>query len=137
MNERKWHRVEKDLYLYTSYWQSAWLYVQLTNEKELGAEDLLVVDIRVGLAPPPNPSSDHTWESGPGGIWMLRSKFSGKIDQTVTEVDVLFGVDAVDPRPQWTLMDSSLPLNAQPKVLAARLSILRGRAKPRSDARLV
>jgi predicted MPP superfamily phosphohydrolase len=31
-------------------------------------------------------------------------------------------------------MDSSFQLNAQPKVLAARLSILRGRAKPRSDA---
>ena len=65
---------------------------------------------------------------------MLRSKFSGKVDQAVTEVDVLFGVDAVDPRPQWTLMRSSLQLNAQPKVPVARLSVLRGRAKPRPDA---
>ena len=92
------------------------------------------MDIRVG-EPPPNPSSDHSWESRPGGIWVLRSKFSGKIDQAVTEVDVLFGVDAVDPRPQWTLMRSSLQLNAQPKVPVARLSVLRGRAKPRPDAR--
>jgi Calcineurin-like phosphoesterase len=129
----KWHRVEKDLYLYTSQ-QSAWLYVALANEEELVAEDLLVIDIRVG-EPPPNPSSDHSWESRPGGIWVLRSKFSGKIDQAVTEVDVLFGVDAVDPRPQWTLMRSSLQLNAQPKVPVARLSVLRGRAKPRPDAR--
>lgn len=111
LEPRKWYRVEKDLYLYTSSRQSAWLYVQLANEKELGEEDLLVMDIRVGMAPPPNPGSYHTWESRPGGIWMLRSKFSGKIDQAVTEVDVLFGVD-VDPRPQWTLVDSSLQLNA-------------------------
>ena len=133
LNPRIWHRVEKDLYQYTSQ-QSAWLYIALADEKELVAEDLLVMDIRVG-EPPPNPSSDHLWESRPGGIWVLRSKFSGKTDRAVTEVDVLFGVNAVDPRPQWTLMRSSLKLNAQPKVPVARLSVLRGRAKPRTDTR--
>jgi hypothetical protein len=127
----KWHRIEKELYLYTSQ-QSAWLYVALANEEELEADDLLVMDIRVG-EPPPNVG--HSWESRPGGIWVLRSKFSGKIDQAVTEVDVLFGVDAVDPRPQWALMRSSLQLNAQPMVPVARLSVLHGRAKPRPDAR--
>lgn len=134
LDPRIWHHVKKDLYLYTSQ-QSAWLYVALANEEELVAEDLVVTDIRVG-EPPPNPSSDHSWESRPGGIWVLRSKFSGKIDQAVTEVDVLFGVDAVDPRPQWTLMPSSLQLNAQPKVPVARLSVLRGRAKPDARAAL-
>lgn len=102
LDPRIWHRIEKDLYLYTSQ-QSAWLYVALANEGQLAAEDLLVMDISVG-EPPPNPSSGHLWERRPGGIWVLRSKFSGKIDQAVTEVDVLFGTDAVDPRPQWTLM---------------------------------
>jgi hypothetical protein len=133
LDPRIWHRIEKELYLYTSQ-QSAWLYVALANEEELAAEDLLVMDIRVGK-PPPNPSSGHSWESRPGGIWVLRSKFSGKIDQAVTEVDVLFGMDAVDPRPQWALMQSSLQLNAQPKVPVARLSVLHGRVKPRPDAR--
>jgi hypothetical protein len=108
LDPRIWHRIDKDLYLYTSQ-QSAWLYVALASEEELVAEeDLLVMDITVGEAPP-NPSSG--WESRPGGIWVLRSKFSGKIDEVVTEVDVLFGTDAVDPRPQWTLMLSSLELN--------------------------
>jgi hypothetical protein len=130
---RIWHRIEKDLYLYTSQ-QSAWLYVALVNEEELAAGDLLVMDIRVG-EPPPNPSSGHSWESRPGGIWVLRSKYSGKIDQAVTDVDVLFGMDAVDPRPQWTLMRSSLQLNGQPNVPVARLSVLYGRAKPRPGAR--
>ncbi|KAK4232971.1 Metallo-dependent phosphatase [Achaetomium macrosporum] len=130
---RIWHRIEKELYLYTAQ-QSAWLYVALANEEELAAEDLVVMDIRVG-DPPPNPSSGHSWESRPGGIWVLRNKFSGMIDQAVTEVDVLFGMDAVDPRPQWALMRSSLQLNAQPKVPVARLSVLHGRAKPRPDAR--
>jgi hypothetical protein len=133
LDPRIWHRIEKELYLYTSQ-QSAWLYIALANEEELAAEDLLVIDIRVGELPP-NPSSGHLWESRPGGIWVLRSKFSGKINQAVTEVDVLFGTDAVDPRLQWALMRSSLQLNAQPNVPVARLSVLHGRAKPRPDAR--
>ena len=124
-----WHRLEKDLYLHTSH-QSAWLYVALTNEEELAAGDLLVMDIRVG-APPPNASLGRSWESRPGGIWVLRSKFSEKIDEAVTEVDILFGIDAVDPRPQWTLMRSALQLNAQPNVPIARLSVFHGRVKPR------
>ncbi|KAF1968754.1 Metallo-dependent phosphatase [Bimuria novae-zelandiae CBS 107.79] len=128
-----WHRIEKELHLFTAQ-RSAWLYVALANEEELGAEDLVVTDIRVGN-PPPNSSSDHLWESRPGGIWVLRSSFSGKISQVVTEVDVLFGVDAVDPRPQWTLTPTPLQLHTQPKVPVARLSVLRGRAKPRPDAR--
>lgn len=70
----------------------------LAKEEELAAEDLVVVDIKIGeLAP--NPSSGHSWESRPGGIWVLRSNFSGRIDHDVTEIGVLFGTDAVDPRP--------------------------------------
>ncbi|KIW40704.1 uncharacterized protein PV06_07881 [Exophiala oligosperma] len=131
LNPETWHRIEKELYLHTSQ-RSAWLYVALANEDDLTAEDLLVMDIAMGEAPP-NPSSNRSWESRPGGIWVLRSKFSGKVDDVVTEVDVLFGIDAVDPRPQWTLMRSPLQLDAQPKVPGARLSLLRGRAKRRPN----
>lgn len=133
LDPRIWHRVEKDLYLHTSQ-KSAWLYVALAREEDLVPEDLLVMDIRV-CEPPSNPSSDYSWESRPGGIWVLRSCFSGRIGQAVTEVDVLFGMDAVDPRPQWTLMRSSLQLNAEPYVPVARLSVLRGRVKPRPNVR--
>lgn len=137
LDQREWHRIEKDLYLYTSPQQSAWLYVQLANAKDLEAEDLLVMDIRVGLTPPLNPSPYHTWESRPCGIWLLRSKYCGNVDDAITEVDVLFGVDAVDPRPQWTLMDSALLLNAQPKIPTARISLRRGRPKPRLNPDIV
>ncbi|CAJ2506162.1 Uu.00g002920.m01.CDS01 [Anthostomella pinea] len=133
LNSWKWHRIDKDLYLHTSQ-QSAYLYVALANKEKLAAEDLLVMDIRVGQAPS-DPSPGHSWESRPGGIWVLRGNFSGKIDQAVTEVDVLFGIDAVDPRPQWDLMRSPLQLNARSKIPVARLSVLHGRARPRPDAR--
>ncbi|KAF2866021.1 Metallo-dependent phosphatase-like protein [Massariosphaeria phaeospora] len=134
LDPRIWHRIEKDLHLYASH-QSAWLYVALANEEKLAPEDLVVVDIRVG-EPPPNTSPDCAWESRHGGIWVRRrSKSSCKIDQAVTGMDVLFGIDAVDPRPQWALMQSPLQLNTRQDVPVARLSVLHGRAKPRSDTR--
>jgi hypothetical protein len=129
LDSRIWHRIEKELYLYASQ-QSAWLYVALVNKEELrAAEDLVVVNISVGEQTPTD--SGTSWESRPYGIWLLRRKFS-TIDETVTEVDVFFGVDAVDPRPQWALMQSPLQLETHPKIPVARLSVLRGRA-PRSD----
>lgn len=128
LDPHKWHRIEKELYLHTSQ-QSAWLYIALANEEKLTADDLLVIDIRVGKLPP-SPSLGHSWESRPGGIWLLRRKFSGEIGLAVRMVDVLFGADAVDPRPQWALMQSSLQLNAQPKVPVARLTVLYYRVEP-------
>jgi hypothetical protein len=50
LDPRIWHRIEKELYLYTSQ-PSARLYVALVNEEELAAEDLLVIDISVGEQP--------------------------------------------------------------------------------------
>ena len=94
----------------------------------------MITDVIVSELPP---SFGHPWESRPGGIWVLKSKFSGAINQVVTEVDVLFGVDAVDPRPQWALMQSPLQLKAQPEVPVARLSILYGRTKQRPNPREV
>ena len=104
LDPRIQHRVEKDLYLYTSQ-QRVQLYVALANKEELIAKDLLVIDIRVSE---PNLSLDYLQESRPSGIQVLRSKFSGKINQAVTEVDVLFSVDAVDLRLQQTLIRLSL-----------------------------
>lgn len=134
LGNRNWYRVEKDLHLYTSSRQSAWLYLQLTTEKELEPGDLVVTEVRVGAVPAVDARSTYIWESRPGGIRLLRSKFSGKIDEVVTGVDVLFGADAVEPRPQWTLGDSALEVGALPKVPAARLTVLHGRAKPIPNA---
>ncbi len=133
LNPRTWHRVKKDLYQYTSQ-QSAWLYVTLANEKELVAENMLDMNIRVDESSF-NSSSNHSWESRSFEIRVQRSKFSDKIDLTVTEMNVLCDVNVVNSRSQWTLMRSSLQLNVQSKISIARLSVLRDRIKSRSDAR--
>jgi hypothetical protein len=102
LDSRIWYRIEKDLYLHTAQ-QSAWLHVAQAKETELTADDVLVMDVRVG-EPHPSADSDNSWESRPGGIWVLSIIYTGNIRQAVTELDVLFGVDAVDPRAQWALM---------------------------------
>ncbi len=130
LDPQRWHRIEKELYLHTAQ-QSAWLHVAQAREKELTADDLVVTDIRVGELHPSIGSG--SWKSRPGGIWVLRSNYNGDCRQTVTGVDVLFGVDAVDPRPQWALMRSPLQLNAPPEVPVAILSVRHGRARLRPD----
>jgi hypothetical protein len=131
IDSRRWQRIEKELYLHTSQ-QSAWLQIEQKGQKELTADDLVVAEIRIGELPSSS-ISDHLWESRPGGIWVLRNKYTGNSEQAISGLDVLFGVDAVDPRSQWALMQTPLQLNARPEVPVARLSVRRGWAKPRPN----
>ncbi|KAK6080495.1 phosphatase DCR2 [Seiridium cupressi] len=125
-----WHRLEKDLYLHQAE-KHAWLRFVQASEADLTADDLVVMEITVSELHPGN-GTPGSWESRPGGIWVLRRHYDGNIQQTVTNVDVLFGIDAVDPRPHWNLMEPPLRLNAEPDVPVARLSIRKekGKAKP-------
>ena len=61
---------------------------------------------------------------------VLRRTYNGSSHRTVTAVDVLFGTDAVDPRPQWTLIRPPLSLNTPLHVPVAMLTVRRGSAKP-------
>lgn len=135
LDSPRWLRIEKDLYLHAAQ-QTAWLQIAQAREEDLTADDLVVTEIRVGeLHPSAGAGSDmeKSWERRPGGIWVLRSPYTGDRHQVVTAVDVLFGVDAVDPRPQWVLMGTPLQLGAHPEVPVARLTVRQGRAKPRPD----
>ena len=96
LNPRKQHYIKKELYLYTSQ-KSAQLYVALANKDDLRAKDLLIIEIRVGE--PLDPSLSHLQDSRDGGIWVRRSKFFSKIGQAIIEVNILFSINAVNPRP--------------------------------------
>ena len=132
LDPAKWHRVEKDLLLH-SVNQSAWLHIIQEKETELSSNNLVITDVRVGDLPLSD-ASNNDWERRPGGIWLRRSKYTGNIHQALSGVDVLFGVDAADPRPQWILSRASLQLLALPEVPVARLSVRYGRAEPRLPA---
>jgi hypothetical protein len=129
--------MKKDLYLYQHPdGQKAWLCVDVTDETELADEDLVVTSIVVG-GQPSGPSSGAAWEMREGRIWLLKQKYRKQIDRAVTRIDVLYGADAVDPRPQWNLLQAPLQLDAPPEIPAARLSICHGRAKPKPDAQVL
>ncbi|KAI9164045.1 Phosphatase DCR2 [Paramyrothecium foliicola] len=127
-----WRRIEKDLHL-RSHEQSAWLQVLQVEKHGLITDDLVVSDIRIGHQDPSS-DSDGPWESRPGGIWVLKSGYTGDIHRTVTGVDILFGADAVDPRPQWNLLSQPLLLHTHSGLPNARLTIRHGKPRPRVDS---
>lgn len=143
-----WTRLRKELYLHTNQ-HTAWLLIAQADDGELGTEDMVVTDVRVCELMPPKSwdaqlsgvdltegqSTTSSWERRPAGIWVARRKkqeaaqYSGGM--TATEIDVLFGVDAVDPRPQWTLLQQPLQLpGAQPEVPVPRLTIRYSSSSP-------
>ncbi|KAK0252519.1 hypothetical protein LTR91_004924 [Friedmanniomyces endolithicus] len=138
LDNEKWQRVEKDLYLRSGWLQSAWLHVQRRKEEELTVGDKVVVGVRVGRLDPgvaEKGQHDEKWESRPGGIWVLRSskRHDSDSERAVTAVDVLFGADAMDPRPGWKLAQTPLLLEGSKDLQVARLSTRHGRPNPKAD----
>jgi len=60
--------------------------------------DTMVVDVRVGKLAP----TTDGWEGRSGGIWVRKS--NELVNGGVTAVDLLFGPDAVEVRPQWRVV---------------------------------
>lgn len=73
-------------------------------------------------------SAAEPWESRPGGIWLKRTAKRHASDsvKTVTALDILFGPDAVEPRPGWYLSKDPLILSNPGDNEEARLTIRRG-----------
>lgn len=129
---QRWYRIEKDLCLCKGE-RKAWLYVELTDLDELTAEDLVVTDITAGVVRPAFCAND-SWSRRNGQMFVRREKFTVGLDNAVTVVDVLFGEDAVDPRPRWVLLQSPLLLDAHADKPLPRLTFLRGKAEPIPDS---
>lgn len=125
-----WHRIEKDLYLGSSYFSSAYVHIQRKKEEELKPDDKVILDITVSRIDPSTGEKgegDERWESKLAGIWVKSSAKHHASDEktAVTGVDVLFGPDAVDPREGWQVKDTPLLLGSG-EAYQARLSIRRG-----------
>jgi hypothetical protein len=129
---RDWHRIEKDLYLGSGWFSSAYVHIKRKKEDELLPDDNVILDIAVGRLDPSTGKKgegDERWEGRSEGIWI---KFSPKRHASnektaVTAVDVLFGADAVDPRDGWQINDGSLLLDSSGEDHEPRLSIRRGK----------
>ena len=78
--------------------------------------DKVILDVRVAALDPMTSEKNQgteRWESRPGGVWLKRSSKHRESDshKAVTAVDVLFGLDAVEPRSGWELVMQSLLLS--------------------------
>ncbi|BDD58526.1 hypothetical protein MPDQ_002549 [Monascus purpureus] len=131
-NRQSWARVEKDLYLHTAWTSSAYVQFERKKEEELLPTDKVVIDLKIGRLAPEDEENEKdasdAWEKRPGGIWLKRTatRHASDSQKTITSIDVLFGADAVDPRPNWDIKDTPLLLDSRTETLEARLSIRRG-----------
>jgi len=127
----QWHRIEKNLYLKSTWLAKAYVHVQRKREEDLKPEDKVVMDVKIGrLDPSKQETADKAekWEKRDGGIWLKRSSKRHDIDSknAVTAVDVLFGADAVEPREGWEIKDLPILVDNDKDAIEARLTIRRG-----------
>jgi hypothetical protein len=130
-----WHRVNKDLYLGSGWTTRAYLYFQRKREEDLLDTDRVVLDLKVSRLNPGRPKGEDDgttaaadWEARQGGLWLRRTakRHASDDNQALTSVDVLFGADAVEPRPRWEIKDTTIMLDGQTEAVEARVTIRRG-----------
>lgn len=117
----EWFRVEKDVFLGKAFLSKGFVFVKRKKEEEFDASkgDRAVIQVHHGRSQPPADSDGVEWEARPGGIWLKRILKPGH--KAVNAVDVLFGADAMEPRPGWELAGQSMSVGEEP-----RLSVRRG-----------
>ena len=131
LDAAKWHRIDTDLYLSRGWLQHAYVHIQRKLESELSDTDRVILDVRVSSLDPgtsEKSQSAERWEERPGGIWLKRAykRHASDIAKAVTAVDVLFGADAVEPRPGWHLSNRPLSLSGPGDNHEAHLTVRRG-----------
>ena len=134
LDQSKWHRVEKDLYLDKGWFSHAYVHIQRKREEDLLDTDQVVFDFKIGRLDPTTSEKDQAhkrWESRPAGIWLLRSskRHASDSEKAITAVDVLFGADAVDPRLGWEIKDHGLMISTSSDMPEPRLSVRKGQPK--------
>ena len=104
--------------------------MQRRKEEDLSADEKVVVDVRVGRMALEGAEKGEEWESRPGGLYVLRSsrRHASDSEKVVTAIDVLFGADAVDPRPAWQLSRTALAVDGE-----ARLTVRHGQPHTTSE----
>lgn len=133
LDAAKWHRIDKDLYLSTAWVSHAYVHFERKREQDLTDADKVIVDVRMGrLDPVASDKEDahEKWEQRPGGIWLKRTskKRASDSNKAITAVDVLFGADAVEPRPAWELTSQPIMLPDPGNRPEAHLSLRHGPA---------
>ena len=134
LDEDKWTRIEKDLYLAKGWFSSAYVHVSKKKEEKLLDTDRVVLDVRIARQNPAKADPEQEgakWESRTGGLWILRSNspYAGDSSKAISAVDVLYGADAADPRPGWEVLSQAFLLDLDRNAIEPRLTVRRGQPK--------
>lgn len=149
-----WEVINKDLHLGDSWKYKSFLMVQKKAQKDLQKGDQTILDIAFSeaegkvpqrvlehLTSPPGTErllelKASGWQYIQDNMWAQFGTFSSK---SVTGLTVLYGPDAVDPRPGWTLSSEYILDSKQkgtPKDLRPRLSFQRDTSETVKKPRL-
>jgi hypothetical protein len=126
----KRHSIWKHLFRFDPAAFRSMLFLAEVHIEDLADDDLVVTDIRAGGFS----GQGDGWVEQPFGncgLWVLREKYKDNKEKAITDVDLLYGKDAVDPRPNWTL--KRVPFRGD-EVLAARFTIRRGTLRPKTPS---
>lgn len=132
LDPKVWHRLPKELYLKSTWFSEAYVYVQRKHEEELTDDDKVVIDVMVGrLEPKDKEPSEDKWEPRPSGLWLKRTsnKKASDSDQAVTDIDVLFGDDAVEVRDGWTVRGTPMQISSAPSTHSIHFTVRQGAPK--------
>lgn len=135
LDPEKWHRIERDLYLSREWLSHAYIHIKRKRESELKDSDRVIIDVRISKSEPAaveHPHDVEKWESRPGGIWLKRTAKRHASDsvKAITAVDVLFGSDAVEPRPGWHRIPQPVLLGDPGDNEEVHLTVRRGTPIP-------
>lgn len=109
----------------------AYVHIKRKKEEDLTEDDRVIIDVRTAKLDPAmgdKSQASEKWEARPAGIWIKRSakRHASDSKNTVTAVDVLFGADAVEPRPGWSLVPNGALRLDGGATKEPRLTIRRG-----------
>lgn len=122
-NGTKWVGVKKDFALKANRTDRQFLTYKTVDLHSVSLKNtLVIVDISVGDKP------GSEWVEKSNGIWVLY----GSTDKGISALNVLFGTDAVDPRPNWKLLSGSLNDTISPEGQEAHIEYRKG---PKLDYR--
>lgn len=129
LDPKKWHRLDKDLYLGKTWISTAYIFVSRKHEEELTDDDKVVMDVSVGrLQPQPKGEYADPWEKRANGLWIKRSanKKASDSNSAITDVDVVYGDDAVEARDGWAITGTPLLLKTGRGLPCVQLTVRRG-----------
>lgn len=131
-----WYRIPKEIYLNALWTKKAFVFSKRVKEEDLDDDSLVVLQVAVDTEghfpdavkkdlaadlfseqmPSQGVLDEHGWKRKGEYLWIKYGKFQRT--SSITAVDVLYGPDAVDPRPGWTLLKGYLDptATAQPRL---------------------